>query len=436
MAEPVVFTRSQPLRLLSLFSGIGAFEKALTRLNVPFEIINYCEIDKYASQAYSLIHNIPEELNLGDIQKINPYSLPDFDLLTWGFPCKNISIAGLQEGMKYVCKNCAYEFSLDAIEKDKCPNCKSTNIHSANESGLYIEGLKILKAKKPMYSVIENVKALTFKRNKELFNKILKDLEQAGYRNYYKVLNAKHYGIPQNRERIFIISIRKDINQDFQFPEPFDNGVRLKDLLETDVDEKYYLKGNFLKWWTKNKNYQLKKKYSSLDAEIAICLTARQYDSWNGNFIQKLDRRTEQIYKNLVLEDFLKKNIDIAMLTERRTEEAKRIRREYQKKYGRDYSPRRKKELVPRSDGISNCITATQSREHLLLERKESSDLRVRQLTPIECFRLMGFDDSDCQILIENQIPDRQLYRMAGNSIVVNVLEAIFKELIKYENVI
>lgn len=436
MAEPVVFTRSQPLRLLSLFSGIGAFEKALTRLNVPFEIINYCEIDKYASQAYSLIHNIPEELNLGDIQKINPYSLPDFDLLTWGFPCKNISIAGLQEGMKYVCKNCAYEFSLDAIEKDKCPNCKSTNIHSANESGLYIEGLKILKAKKPMYSVIENVKALTFKRNKELFNKILKDLEQAGYRNYYKVLNAKHYGIPQNRERIFIISIRKDINQDFQFPEPFDNGVRLKDLLETDVDEKYYLKGNFLKWWTKNKNYQLKKKYSSLDAEIAICLTARQYDSWNGNFIQKLDRRTEQIYENLVLEDFLKKNIDIAMLTERRTEEAKRIRREYQKKYGRDYSPRRKKELVPRSDGISNCITATQSREHLLLERKESSDLRVRQLTPIECFRLMGFDDSDCQILIENQIPDRQLYRMAGNSIVVNVLEAIFKELIKYENVI
>lgn len=436
MAEPVVFTRSQPLRLLSLFSGIGAFEKALTRLNVPFEIINYCEIDKYASQAYSLIHNIPEELNLGDIQKINPYSLPDFDLLTWGFPCKNISIAGLQEGMKYVCKNCTYEFSLDAIEKDKCPNCKSTNIHSANESGLYIEGLKILKAKKPMYSVIENVKALTFKRNKELFNKILKDLEQAGYRNYYKVLNAKHYGIPQNRERIFIISIRKDINQDFQFPEPFDNGVRLKDLLETDVDEKYYLKGNFLKWWTKNKNYQLKKKYSSLDAEIAICLTARQYDSWNGNFIQKLDRRTEQIYENLVLEDFLKKNIDIAMLTERRTEEAKRIRREYQKKYGRDYSPRRKKELVPRSDGISNCITATQSREHLLLERKESSDLRVRQLTPIECFRLMGFDDSDCQILIENQIPDRQLYRMAGNSIVVNVLEAIFKELIKYENVI
>lgn len=423
------YSKESPLRVLSLFSGIGAFEKALERLQIPFCIVRYCEIDKYASKAYSLIHNVPEDLNLGDIQKVDAKSIPDFDLLTWGFPCTNISIAGRQEGLIYKCKKCKHQFALHEIQGDKCPYCNSNQIQSVTQSSLYLEGLRILKEKKPAYSIIENVKALTFKRNKETFQRILDDLDEAGYNNYWKVLNAKDFGIPQNRERIFIVSIRKDIKQDFQFPEPFDNGLRLKDFLDTDVDEKYYLKGAYLDWWLKNKDYQLQKQYSSLDADIAICLTARQYASWNGNYIEKLDKRTKDIFDSLSIKEINGKDFDIGMLTERRTEEAKKIRKEYREKYGRDYSPRRAKELAPRLDGISNCITATSTREHLLLEKDESKYYRIRRLTPKECFKLMGFDESDCQILIDHKISDRQLYKMAGNSIVVNVLQEIFKEL-------
>jgi len=205
------------LKILSLFSGIGAFEKALERLDIDYELVNYCEIDKYASRAYSLIHNTSEDLNLGDITKVDEKTLPDFDLMTWGFPCTSISQAGKQEGF---------------IDKDG----KQT------KSGLYYEGIRILQEKKPKYSIIENVKALTQKKFKTEFEQILTDLESAGYNTYWKVLNSKDYGVPQNRERIFIISVRKDIdNCNFKFPEGFDNSIRLKDLLEDEVDEKYYI---------------------------------------------------------------------------------------------------------------------------------------------------------------------------------------------------
>lgn len=426
--KPTIFNKDRPLRIISLFSGIGAFEKALKRLEVPTKIIRYCDVDKWASKAYSLIHQVPETLNLGDIQQVDLHAIPDCDLLTWGFPCTNLSIAGLQEGLQYECQTCQMSFSFEKMgDTYVCPFCRSSAIRSVNQSGLYMEGLKFLLAKKPMYSIIENVKALTFKKNQKILNKILQDLDNAGYRNYYQVLNAKHYGIPQNRERIFIVSIRKDIEQDFSFPEPFHNGLLLKDFLETDVDEKYYLTGNYLAWWIRNKEFQLKKKYSSLDADIANCLTARMYASWNGNFISKLDKRTTSIYESLSIEEVLNGKEDAAMLTERRTEEAKKIRREYKEKYGKDYTPRRAKELVPRKDGMSNCLTATPSREHLVLEQKKQ---RIRQLTPAECFRLMGFDAEDCHICQQAGILDSHLYKMAGNSIVVNVLEEIFKVLL------
>lgn len=109
-------------------------------------------------------------------------------------------------------------------------------------SGLYYEGLRILSTKKPMYSIIENVKNLTSKRFKSQFESILKDLEDLGYTNYWKILNAKDYGIPQNRERLFIISIRQDIaKSNFSFPQKVPLMWKLKDLLEDKVEEKYYL---------------------------------------------------------------------------------------------------------------------------------------------------------------------------------------------------
>ena len=182
-----------------------------------WELINFCEFDKFAAKSYCAIHHVDPELNLGDITQVDEKSLEDFTMMTWGFPCTDISVAGKQQGF---------------IDKKG----------EKTRSGMYYEGIRILREKKPALSIIENVKNLTSKKFKAEFETVLKDLEDAGYNSYWKVLNAKDYGIPQNRERVFIISIRKDLdNGKFKFPEPFDNGFRLKDLLEDNVDEKYYV---------------------------------------------------------------------------------------------------------------------------------------------------------------------------------------------------
>ncbi len=170
--------------------------------------------------------------------------MPDFDLFTFGSPCQDFSVAGKQKGSTWTCKDCGHEYNPLDIHYSKrniCPECDSKNIEKTRSS-LVVEALRIIKYKKPKYLLMENVKNLVGKKFKPSFNKIITELNEYGYNTYYKVLNAKDYGIPQNRERIFVICIRKDIdNKNFEFPEGFDNGIRLKDLLEDNVDEKYYI---------------------------------------------------------------------------------------------------------------------------------------------------------------------------------------------------
>lgn len=167
------------MKVLSLFSGIGAFEKALDRLNVPYQLVNYCEIDKYASKAYAMIHDCDESLNLGDITKIDISTLPnDIDLITYGFPCQDISLAAKQKG----------------FEEDG----------ELTRSGLFFEALRIIEDTKPCIAIAENVKNLVSKKFSKEFDIVLSSLEKAGYNNYWKVLNAKDFGIPQNRERVFV----------------------------------------------------------------------------------------------------------------------------------------------------------------------------------------------------------------------------------------
>lgn len=208
------------IKLLSLFSGIGAFEKALDNLNIPYELVRYCEIDKYASKSYAAVHNVSEDMNLGDITKVDEKLLPkDIDLITYGFPCQDISLAGKLKGL----------FNEDGTQ---------------TRSGLFFEALRIIEETQPRVAIAENVKNLVGKKFKEQFEIVLDSLDNAGYNNYWKVLNAKDYGIPQNRERVFIVSIRKDIdNGEFEFPEGFPLELRLKDMLEEAVDEKFYLSG-------------------------------------------------------------------------------------------------------------------------------------------------------------------------------------------------
>lgn len=166
------------IKYLSLFSGIGAFEKAMINLKIPFELVGFSEIDDYAAKSYQSIFDVPASKNLGDITKINERKLPHVDFITYGFPCQDISLAGKQMG-----------FENENGEKTR--------------SGLFFDALRIIESCRPKIAIAENVKNLTGKRFKKEFSIVLESLENAGYNNYWKVLNAKDFGIPQQRESIY-----------------------------------------------------------------------------------------------------------------------------------------------------------------------------------------------------------------------------------------
>lgn len=205
------------IKYLSLFSGVGAFESAMRNLHIPFQITNYCEIGIPQSKAYSLIHGISEEKNLFDITKVDETKLGQVDFITYGFPCQDISRAGTQKG-----------FTDEEGNKTR--------------SGLFFDAARIIKATQPKVAIAENVKPLVGKKFKAEFQTVLETLEDAGYNNYWKVLKASDFGVPQSRERVFIVSIRKDVDTGvFQFPIPYKLEKCMMDYLETDVASKYFL---------------------------------------------------------------------------------------------------------------------------------------------------------------------------------------------------
>lgn len=381
------------IKLLSLFSGIGAFEKALENIEVDYELVNYCEIDKYASKSYSLIHNVSEEKNLKDVTKIDTSKLPhDIDLVTYGFPCQDISNAGKRKGFT-----------------DERGN--------RTRSGLFFDALRIIKDTKPKIAIAENVKALTSKKFTKEFDTVLKLLNDVGYNCYWKVLNSKNYGIPQNRDRVFIVSIRKDIdNFDFYFPQPKELKLRLNDLLESNVDEKYYLSEKLEIYALGNAvNKELKDMYKRENAYLNKDISY----TINTNSIRRVGDTNyicDGIDKEIQVKDFLK------------IKEA--TKKGYSEAYAGDYVniqfPNSKTRRGRVGKGIANTLLT--SKENCVVV---ANPLRLRRLTEKECFRLMGFDDSDCDILRNNGISMTQIYKQAGNSIVVDVLEALFTELFK-----
>lgn len=217
------------IRLLSLFSGIGAFEKALDRCHIPYDLLGYCEIDKYASKAYAEIHGVSEELNLWDVCKVDARPMMGFvDLATYGFPCQDISISGKMKGL----------YDDDG---------------GYTRSGLFFEALRIIKECQPRIAIAENVRNLMSETFRDQYHIVQESLGAAGYNNYVQILNAKDFGIPQNRERVFIISIRKDIDIGYEFPTPVPLETCLKDILETEVDEKYYLSEETIRSYEEHK---------------------------------------------------------------------------------------------------------------------------------------------------------------------------------------
>lgn len=200
----------KPLKVFEAFSGYGSQSMALRNIGVDHEVVGISEIDKYAIMAYNATH--PETKNYGDICKIDWKDVPDFDLFTYSFPCTDISNAGAQAGF---------------------------DEGSGTRSSLLWECRNAIVAKHPKYLLMENVKAIASKKFLPGLKKWQEFLSAEGYTNFIKILNAKDYGIPQNRERCFIVSILGDAWYDFPQPRPLE--LKLKDLLEEKVDEKYYI---------------------------------------------------------------------------------------------------------------------------------------------------------------------------------------------------
>lgn len=399
------------MKYLSLFSGIGAPEKALDRLGVPYELVGYSEIDKYASRSYAAIHGVSEDMNLGDITRIDEKKLPkDIDLCFYGFPCQDISTAGNQKGL----------FNEDGTQ---------------TRSGLFFDALRIIEETKPRVAVAENVKNLTSKKFAGQFNLVLNSLEAAGYNNYWKVLNAKDFGVPQNRERVFIVSIRKDIdNGTFRFPEGFPLELRLKDVLEDEVDEKYFVSDKGFQSITNP--MRLQKKYTAVGGDVALCLTAKGQSNWTGTFVPEsavkqigncCPTRTRdnpnqgRIYDTDGLSPSLNcmggGNRQPFVPCENATAAAVRGR----------YNERGEieEQLYVSDRETANAIVSTQPKASLIHKWR-----RIRKLTPKECFRLMDFDDADYEKAAAVN-SNTQLYKQAGNSIVVAVPKFIIAQLIE-----
>lgn len=508
--------------------------------------MNFCEFDKYATSSYCAIHNENESKNLGDITKVDETKLEPFNMICGGSPCQDFSVAGKQKGSVWTCKDCGHEYNPLTVhwsERDKCPCCGSNNIEKTRSS-LLVEYLRVIRANKPNFGMYENVKNIVGKQFKDTFKMFTDELDEYGYNVYWKVLNAKDYGIPQNRERVYLIFIKKELdNGKFTYPEPFDNGMRLKDVLEENVDEKFYISNDKVQkfiqtlhidksdegsntpkfvgnvnrpdfgtgyaggvWDANNISPTLTtmqgggrqphimqgidKSYNNTkQIEIANCLTAREdrgisnrksegtavlevgktdnhqkggvYSTdgisptllatsykqpvqikvdnigninpsgkgMNGNVFdenglaptlttnkgkgnkiaihevnQEDNNKPKERFFRQALETFENSNVNYGDTIDAFN---KRVNRS-------GYSPT----LTTRPEGFKTAILPV------------TNDIRIRKLTPKECFRLMGFSDENFEAA-EKMVSNSQLYKQAGNSIVVDVLYYILVELYK-----
>lgn len=352
------------IRVLELFAGIGACSKALTNLGIEHEIVDAVEIDKYAIKSFNAIHGTnfePQDITTWDKDI-------ECDLIMHGSPCQDFSVAGRQAG---------------------------GDEGSGTRSSLLYETLRVVEKVHPDIVIWENVKNLLSEKHRHNFDAYLDAMTDLGYVNDYRVLNAKDYGIPQNRERVFTVSIRLNRHEyhsedgkyhgyvnypvaNFRWPEKQELAVRLNDILEPVADAKFYLTAEQVRRM-KTTSYERDSFERRVQRGICMALSARDYKDPRCVQVGTLDIKGQDIIKRV-------------------------------------YSPK----------GVAPTLTSMQggNRQPKIVD-KES----IRKLTPRECWRLMGFSDEDFDKAKAAGISDTQLYKQAGNSIVVDVLMAIFRSL-------
>jgi len=367
------------VKIATMFSGIGAIEQALKRLGIKNEIIFASDNDVHVKKSYFANYKIDESRWYNDVKDINGDKYKDhLDLLVGGSPCQSFSMVGKRKGFEDTRGTLFYEFA------------------------------RIVKESQPKVFIYENVKGLINHDNGNTFEVIKSTFDELGYKYYYKLLNAKDYGIPQNRERIFVVGFKNN-SIDFSFPQPTELEYTMQDFLEDYTDSKYFLKEKGIKFVTSSKNKN--KRYTQINGDIMLCQKANQQFNWHGDFVFKLDNSGEDF------NDFIF-NVN-----------------EVEEKY---YLSEKVKTYVLTS-GTKNFKTSTNTDLEIARPILQSMHKmhragvdnyvthnrgKIRKLTPKECLRLMGFKD-DFKIVVS----DTQMYRQAGNSIVVDVLIALLKQM-------
>lgn len=400
------------IRLFEAFAGYGTTTFALKQLGVEHELVGFSEIDKYAIQCFQQNHG---GINYGDITKINWKEVPDFDLLTGGFPCQAFSTAGKQLG-----------------EQD-------------SRGVLGLELTRALIAKQPKYFLFENVKGFMSKKFKDTREKFVKSWEDAGYKVVFKVLNTKDFGIPQNRERVWFVGIRNDIQKEFKFPEPFELKLKLKDILEEKVDAKYFLRqeqvDKLLNSTFVSRRDLLQKKDS------CSALRARDYKEPKCIKLKELTKDVSQAMRIFDSDGVgcTLRGLGGGMGAKTGLYALGCAVRAFPRTGSNDENREQRLELngTEEANSISSVqkdslvmTTLTQatgnragsSKEYIEhVNRVAEVSNQVRRLTPKECFRLQGFLNDEINL---DGLSDTQKYKLAGNGQSVNVVKLILKELV------
>ena len=392
------------MKVGTFFSGIGSPEQALLNLEIKHEIEFACDIDKYARETY--LKNFDCKNMYNDITALDMKDLSYVDLLVFGFPCQAFSMAGKRGGFE---------------------DTRGT---------LFYDALRYLKEHKPRYFIAENVKGLLSHDSGRTFQTIIDCLastintqmtlmpfDNLGYHIHYKVLNTKNYGIPQNRERIFIVGIRDDADNNFRFPKEILLKLKLKDLLQINVDDKYYLSDKMIEGFKNHKNKHEEKgngfQWNPKDLEkdnIANCLRANAALCPTDNTIITHSLYPRSGNPNKGGTGHLSKSDGTSYCLDTGNAQAVEWVADYRNDEG----------LRKRKDKTTPCLTASKNSETELSRMPPiSKQDKIRRLTPIECERLQGFPNNHTE-----GVSDTQRYRQCGNSITVNVIEAILKNLL------
>lgn len=419
----------------------------------------FCEIDGYAIDSYCAIHKQSYLKNIGDIMSYNMRSLPSSTMICGGSPCQDFSVAGKQKGSVYRCGECGHEWNPLTVHFTKrsiCPRCGCNRIEGTRSS-LVVQFLKAVRYVKPKFGLFENVKALTNKKHCDTFELFLKELQEYGYNTYWKVLNAKSYGIPQNRERVIVVFIRKDVdNGRFRFPDPIGCRNSVLALMEDEVPDSCYITGEKVEEFLKeyfgkehvdagnglvqsgyiHDNADANRVYDSNGVARTLKAEAGGGGAKTGWYLINAEKdgssRTVKCnYGKASLANFktekdygvtgnARQTISIPQATAKGFIEC-----EVPGVADLSY-PASKTRRGRVQDGGRTCPALTASETGVCMFESMAA---IRKLMPKECFRLMGFDDADYEAAKAAGTSNTQLYRQAGNSIVVDMLYYVLKAL-------